>query len=161
MQALVHDPTAPSSLRRTTLPDPEPAPGEVLVAVSAAAFNFLDLAYADQVHGVGNVPGEDAAGVVLRAAADGSGPPAGSRVSSFAMGGALATLRTVSTSDVGVVPDGVGLVEAAALSCRPGCGGRLIPRSAGEVRGAGRCGGRCAARTAGRRKAVVEIGPVS
>ena len=41
------------------------------------------------------------------------------RVSSFAMGGALATLRTVSTSDVGVVPDGVGLVEAAA-SLRPG-----------------------------------------
>ncbi|HWM56983.1 MAG TPA: zinc-binding dehydrogenase [Pseudonocardia sp.] len=115
MQALVHDPTAPSSLRRTTLPDPDPAPGEVLVAVSAAAFNFLDLAYGDQVHGVGNVPGEDAAGVVLRAAADGSGPPEGSRVSSFAMGGALATLRTVSTSDVGVVPDGVGLVEAAAL----------------------------------------------
>jgi NADPH:quinone reductase len=119
MEALVHDPSAPSALRRTELPDPVPGPGEALVAVSAAAFNFLDLAYADAVHGVGGVPGEDAAGRVVAAAADGSGPPVGARVSSFGMGGALATLRAVSTADVGVVPDGVDLVAAAAL---PGAG---------------------------------------
>ena len=115
MQALVHDPDAPSALRRAELPDPVPADGEALLAVSAAAFNFLDLAYADTVHGVGAVPGEDAAGIVVAAAADGSGPPVGTRVASFAMGGALATVRAVPTRDLGVVPDEVELAAAAAL----------------------------------------------
>ncbi len=115
MQALIHDPTAPSALRRTELPDPQPAPGEALIAVAAASFNFLDVTYADTAHGAGAVPGVDAVGVVVTAAADGSGPPAGTRVSSFAMGGALATLRAVATPDIGVLPDGVGFAEAAAL----------------------------------------------
>ncbi len=123
MHALVHDPTAPSALRRTELPDPVPGPGEALIAVSAASLNFLDVAYADTVHGVGAVPGVDAAGVVLAAAADGSGPPAGTRVASFAMGGALATLRSVATADVGVVPEGVELAVAAAL---PAAGGTAL-----------------------------------
>jgi NADPH:quinone reductase len=111
--ALVHDPDVPAALRRVELPDPVPAPGEALVAVAAASFNFLDLAYADSMHGVGGVPGEDAAGVVV--AGDGSGPPVGTRVASFAMGGALATLRAVPVRDLAVVPDGVDLAAAAAL----------------------------------------------
>ncbi|MCO1654575.1 zinc-binding dehydrogenase [Pseudonocardia humida] len=115
MLALVHDPTAPAALRRTELPDPVPAPGEALLAVSAASLNFLDVAYADAMYAVGAVPGVDAAGTVVTAAADGSGPPAGTRVSSFSMGGALATLRAVATDDLAVVPDGVEDAVAAAL----------------------------------------------
>ena len=115
MQALVHDPDAPAALRRAELPDPVPAPHEALVAVAAASVNFLDLAYADAVHGVGGVPGEDAAGVVVAAAADDSGPRVGTRVASFGMGGAFATLRAVPSADLGVVPDGVDLAVAAAL----------------------------------------------
>lgn len=115
MKALVHDPLGPSALRRAELPDPVPTSGQALVAVAAASFNFLDVAYADTVHGAGAVPGVDAAGVVVAAAADGSGPPAGTRVASFAMGGALATLRAVATADLGVVPDTVDLATAAAL----------------------------------------------
>lgn len=115
MQALVHDPDSPSALRRAEVPDPVPEAGEALIAVAAASFNFLDLAYGQDLHGVGGVPGEDAAGVVVTAAADGSGPPAGTRVASFAMGGALAGRRAVPTADIGVVPDGVDLAAAAAL----------------------------------------------
>jgi NADPH:quinone reductase-like Zn-dependent oxidoreductase len=115
VQALVHDPGSPSSLRRTEVPDPVPGPGEALIAVAAASFNFLDLAYADALHGAGGVPGEDAAGVVLAAAAAGSGPPVGTRVASFGMGGALAEQRAVATADLGVVPDAVDLTTAAAL----------------------------------------------
>ncbi len=76
MQALIHDPSAPAALRRTELPDPVPAPGEALIAVAAASFNFLDVASADTVP-PGAVPGVDASGVVVAAAADGSGPPEG------------------------------------------------------------------------------------
>lgn len=115
VQALVHDPAAPAALRRVELPDPVAAPGEALVAVAAAAFNFLDVAYADVQHGAGGVPGEDAAGVVVAPAADGSGPPAGTRVACMGMGGALATLRAVRTADLAVVPDAVELAAAAAL----------------------------------------------
>jgi NADPH:quinone reductase len=115
VQALVHDPGMPSSLRRTAVADPVPAPDEALIAVAAAAFNFLDVAYADAMHGAGDVPGEDAAGVVVTAAADGSGPPAGTRVASFALGGALAGRRAVATADLGVVPDEVDLASAAAV----------------------------------------------
>jgi NADPH:quinone reductase-like Zn-dependent oxidoreductase len=115
MHALVHDPSAPAALRRRELPDPVPAADQALVAVSAAALNFLDVAYADDLFAVGAVPGVDAAGVVVAAAADGSGPPAGTRVGSFAMGGALATLRAVATGDLGVVPGGVEDAVAAAL----------------------------------------------
>ena len=104
MEALVHDPSAPSALRRTELPDPVPGPGEALVAVSAAAFNFLDLAYADAVHGVGGVPGEDAAGRVVAAAA--AGRAAVSPGSARSGAGALSTRRAVSTADVGVCPTG-------------------------------------------------------
>jgi NADPH:quinone reductase len=115
VQALVHDPGSPSALRRAEVPEPVPGPGEALVAVAAASFNFLDLAYADAMHGVGGVPGEDASGVVVAAAADGTGPAAGARVAGFAMGGALAQRRAVATADLAVVPDGVDLVAAAAL----------------------------------------------
>lgn len=115
MQALVHDPEAPSALRRTELPDPVPGADQALIAVSAAAFNFLDVAYADTLHGVGAVPGQDAAGRVVQAAADGSGPPVGALVSSFAFGGALATRRVAPTADLAVVPGGVEVAAAAAL----------------------------------------------
>jgi NADPH:quinone reductase-like Zn-dependent oxidoreductase len=57
--------------------------------------------------------------VVIAPAADGSGPPAGSRVVTFAMGGAWAQRRAAPVADTAVVPDGVDLVDAAAL---PGAG---------------------------------------
>jgi NADPH:quinone reductase-like Zn-dependent oxidoreductase len=101
------------------VPDPEPLPSELLIEVRAAALNFLDVAYRDDYLPPGGVPGVDAAGVVVRAAADGSGPPVGSRVVTFAMGGAWAQLRAAPTADTAVVPDGVDLVAAAAL---PGAG---------------------------------------
>jgi NADPH:quinone reductase len=101
------------------VPDPEPAPHEVLLEVRAASLNFLDVAYRDHYLSAGGVPGVDAAGVVLAPAADGSGPPVGRRVVTFAMGGAWAQLRAAPTADTAVLPDGVDLADAAAL---PGAG---------------------------------------
>jgi NADPH:quinone reductase-like Zn-dependent oxidoreductase len=101
------------------VPDPEPTPHEVLLDVRAASLNFLDVSHRDHYLPHGGVPGVDAAGVVIAPAADGSGPPIGSRVVTFAMGGAWAERRAALAADTAVLPDGVELAEAAAL---PGAG---------------------------------------
>jgi len=61
------------------LPEPEPAANEALVAVHAFSLNRGELRSVVN-NGVGWVPGQDIAGVVLKQAANGSGPPAGTRV---------------------------------------------------------------------------------
>jgi len=52
---------------------------------------------------------------VLRAAADGSGPPVGTRVAGFSPAGAWAQRHAVATSQLTVLPDSVDLASAAAL----------------------------------------------
>jgi NADPH:quinone reductase len=114
MQAIVHDPAAPDGLRRAEVPDPVPAPDQAVVAVAAASLNFLDIAYRAGRLAPGAVPGVDAAGTVLAAAPDGSGPPAGTRVAGFGPG-AWAQRVALRTADLAVVPDAVPLEVAAAL----------------------------------------------
>lgn len=111
MRVLISDPT--TGLTTIDRPDPVPGPGELLVEVRAASLNYLDVAY-DHAK-LDGVPGVDAAGEVLVAAADGSGPPPGTRVVTFGPGGAWAQRRAVAVGDVAVVPDGVDLGVAAAL----------------------------------------------
>jgi NADPH:quinone reductase len=118
MHAIVHSPGTPGGLRRADLPDPVPAPDQAVVRVEAVSLNFLDVAYRDQLLPPGAVPGVDAAGTVLAAAADGSGPAPGERVVGFGPG-AWAQRVAVRTADLAAVPDAVPLATAAAL---PGAG---------------------------------------
>ncbi|WP_327681562.1 zinc-binding dehydrogenase [Kitasatospora sp. NBC_00458] len=115
MKALVHDPNAPRQLSFAEVPDPEPTAGQALIEVAAVSFNFGEIVYRSPDTPYGRVPGWDAAGTVLRPAADGSGPPAGTRVVGFGWGGAWARLRAVDTAELAVVPDGVDLGTASAL----------------------------------------------
>jgi NADPH:quinone reductase-like Zn-dependent oxidoreductase len=115
MRAVVHDPAAPDGLRLGEAPDPEPGPSQALVRVAAVSLNFADVAFLADRLSPGSVPGFDAAGAVVAAAADGSGPPPGSRVATFGWSGAWAELRAADTGELAVVPDGVELVAAAAM----------------------------------------------
>ncbi|MFI6909264.1 zinc-binding dehydrogenase [Nonomuraea sp. NPDC050394] len=109
MRALIFNP----ELSIATVPEPVPTASQVLIRVSAVSLNFGEVAYHDPRSR--RVPGWDASGVVVRAAADGSGPSVGTRVVSFGWSGAWAELRAVDTAELAVVPDSVDLGVAAAL----------------------------------------------
>jgi NADPH:quinone reductase len=115
MRAIVHDPAAPHGLRMTEVPGPRPAPGQVLVRVAAVSLNFADVAYLADRGVPGAVPGFDAAGVVVAGAADGSGPPPGTRVATFGWTGAWAEQRAVDVAELAAVPDAVDLAAAPTV----------------------------------------------
>src|SRR4051812_38635123 len=110
----VTDPAAPDGLDRRELPEPEPGPHDVLVAVRAYAVNRGELSLLQQ-RADGWQPGQDVAGVVARAAADGSGPPAGARVVGIADGGGWSERVPVPSHRIAVLPDGARFEDAAAL----------------------------------------------
>jgi NADPH:quinone reductase-like Zn-dependent oxidoreductase len=115
MRALIHDPAAPAGLRLADAPDPVPGPGQVLVEIGATALNFGEVKYLASQRQPGEVSGWDAAGVVVRAADDGSGPLVGARVVTFGWAGAWARLRAVDRTELAVLPDSVELTSASAL----------------------------------------------
>ncbi|HZA78489.1 MAG TPA: zinc-binding dehydrogenase [Acidimicrobiales bacterium] len=115
MRALVYNPDAPQGLELGEVPEPEARPSEALIGVAAVSLNFADVAFLRNRLAPGAVPGFDASGVVLVAATDGSGPPAGTRVVTFGWSGAWAEQRAVEPAELAVVPDTVELEVAAAI----------------------------------------------
>jgi NADPH:quinone reductase-like Zn-dependent oxidoreductase len=87
----------------------------VLVRVTTVSINFGEIAFHPAGRPPGHISGWDAAGVVVQAAGDGSGPEAGTRVVTFDWSGAWAELRAVDTDNLAVVPDDVDLGQTAAL----------------------------------------------
>src|SRR4030088_2126409 len=98
MRALVHDVDAPRGLRLAEVDEPILRDSQVLVEVHAISLNFGELAYLAQQRQPGEIPGWDAAGVVVQTAADGSGPAAGTRVTTFGWQGGWAQRRAVDVA---------------------------------------------------------------
>jgi NADPH2:quinone reductase len=114
MQAVAATPAGPRWAELRSVPVPEPAPDEALIAVRAFAINRGELRLL-AVRDDGWVPGQDIAGVVERAARDGSGPPAGTRIAGLVDWHGWAQYAAVPTHRIAPLPDAVGFTAAAAV----------------------------------------------
>ncbi|MEU5957867.1 zinc-binding dehydrogenase [Streptomyces sp. NPDC047525] len=114
MRALVVDHGEAGPVRFADVDEPVPSSDEALVEIGHIGLNFGELNYVRQWP-AGAVHGHDAAGVVVRAASDGSGPPEGTRVALGMTSHAWAERVAVSPASLGTVPEGVDLADGAAL----------------------------------------------
>ncbi|MFI9150133.1 zinc-binding dehydrogenase [Streptomyces sp. NPDC053367] len=115
VRALVVDPSAPAAVRLADVPGPVAAADQVLVEVSHASLNHGDLNDARS----GRVPpgavlGSDAAGVVVQAAADGTGPAVGARVVALTSG-AFAERVAVGVTELAELPEELDPARAVGL----------------------------------------------
>ncbi|WP_086562075.1 zinc-binding dehydrogenase [Streptomyces africanus] len=133
MQRLIPtgNPARPVAFAEDTQPVPEP--DEALIKVEAFAPNRGETFLLEQPR-PGLLPGKDVAGLVVQAAADGSGPQTGARVVGHPAQGGWAEYAAVPTHSLAVLPDGVGAVQAAALPLAGITALRLL-RTAGSVVG--------------------------
>ncbi|MFC7917752.1 zinc-binding dehydrogenase [Streptomyces sp. NPDC057386] len=115
------------------VPQPVPGPGEVLVKVEAFSPNRGETFLLERP-GPGWTPGKDVAGLVVQAAADGTGPAVGTRVVGHPPGAGWAEYAAVPTHSLAVLPDGIDSVRAAALPLAGITALRLL-RAAGPLAG--------------------------
>lgn len=112
-RALVVDPTSLTHLSLGSVPEPAPAPHEVVIDVRHVSLNYGDTVRA-QLEPPGTPLGFDAAGIVRCPAADGTGPVTGARVVAFGKGTWVERIA-IDADCVATVPSSVDLVGAAAL----------------------------------------------
>jgi putative PIG3 family NAD(P)H quinone oxidoreductase len=113
------DPGGVDALRVVDRPQPEPAPGEVLIRVTAAGVNRADLMQRKGFYppppGVTDVLGLECSGDVVAAGQGVTDLPPGTHVCALLSGGGYAEYVAVPAGQVATVPLGVSLVDAAGL----------------------------------------------
>jgi NADPH:quinone reductase len=112
--ALVNTPSAAIPVELRDVAEPVPAAAEAVVEVHAFSLNRGELALlANRPEGWR--PGQDIAGVVVQAAADGSGPKEGTRVVALVDGAGWSQRVAAPTARMAALPDNVSFASAAVL----------------------------------------------
>lgn len=114
MRALVNLGDGGLGVELAEVPEPQPSASELLVGVSAVSVNRGELRLL-AARPQGWQPGQDVAGTVLAAAADGSGPPVGARVVAWVDQAGWAERVAASSGRVAVLADDVSFSAAATL----------------------------------------------
>ena len=114
-RAVVVDTQAAGRLVIRPMPVRAPLPSQALVRVKAISLNLGEVRRALTTAEAGWRPGWDLAGVVEQAAADRSGPPAGTRVVGFVPAGAWSEAVAVPTNALAQLADNVSFAQAATL----------------------------------------------
>jgi NADPH:quinone reductase len=113
-KAVVVDPAALGRFVISEFPAPEPAKNEAIVRVKAVSVNRGEVRYSMSAP-AGRRPGWDLAGIVEKAAADGTGPKEGARVVGLLSLGSWAQLVAVPTNALAELPAGVSFEAASTL----------------------------------------------
>ncbi len=114
MRAVIVDQNKTGRLALGEVSAPVPESGQALIDVAAISLNLGETNSA-QVAPNGWRPGWDLAGTVTMAAANGSGPMAGTRVVGFLPSGAWAEQVAVSVDALAPIPDAVSFAQASTL----------------------------------------------
>jgi len=116
---IITQPGGPEVLRLEEVPDPVPGPGEVLVAVAAAGLNRADVLQRQGHYppppGSPPYPGMECSGRIIELGPEVAGWQVGDEVCALLGGGAYAEKVAVPQGQLLPVPQGVSLVDAAAL----------------------------------------------
>jgi putative PIG3 family NAD(P)H quinone oxidoreductase len=116
---VIPEPGGPEVLRVEQVPEPVPAPGEVVIQVAAAGVNRADLMQRQGHYppppGASDYPGLECSGTIAALGAGVKRWQVGDEVCALLSGGGYAEQVAVPAGQVLPLPDGVGLVDAAAL----------------------------------------------
>jgi NADPH:quinone reductase-like Zn-dependent oxidoreductase len=132
MKAVVlHEYGPPKNLKYEDVPDPVPGEGEVLIRVAAASINPIDYKMRSGEAGerypvqFPAILGRDVAGIIRAVGPNVEGFNLGEKVLALAWH-TYAELVVVKASDIAILPEGLDLVEAAALPLVTLTGEQLI-----------------------------------
>ncbi|MFI0237958.1 zinc-binding dehydrogenase [Streptomyces sp. NPDC016845] len=114
MRRLIATKEAARPVALADVAQPVPEPDEALVKVEAFAPNRGETFLVERP-APGWLPGKDIAGLVVQAAADGSGPGIGTRVVGHPAHSGWAEYAAVPTHSLTPLPDGIDTAQAAAL----------------------------------------------
>jgi putative PIG3 family NAD(P)H quinone oxidoreductase len=115
----ISSPGGPEVLTLSEVPDPAPAPGEVLIDIVAAGVNRADLLQRQGMYppppGAPPYPGLECSGLIAAAGQGVTGWQAGDEVCALLSGGGYAERVAVPAGQLLPVPDGLTVAQAAAL----------------------------------------------
>src|ERR1700719_488263 len=114
MLALVNTPSAAMPVELREVAEPEPTSDQAIVEVHTFSVNRGELMLlANRPEGW--QPGQDIAGIIVQAAADGSGPKEGTRVVALADGAGWAQRVGAPTARMDALTDNLSFASAATL----------------------------------------------